>query len=268
MCIRPQYIYDRKNRKSHIVPCGKCFACLQNRAANWFFRLFYESKSWTYTYFITLTYDDEKVPYKGDYPTLFKKDVQDFMKRVRKVFKIKYYVVGEYGKITARPHYHAIIFTNKVLDDNFILSKWNNGHITSSMANARRLRYICKYHLNRGDKPNNVVNDSFNLMSKGIGISYVEIMKNYHNLSNSYVSYYEKRLPMPRYYKEKIYTKREREIIADSFSPSFEELDKKLREYKKKFPNSSYFKYILLKNEEKQRIFELNLKRKKFRNIL
>ena len=73
---------------------------------------------------------------------------------------------------------------------------------------------------------------------------------------------------MPRYYKEKIYTKREREIIADSFSPSFEELDKKLREYKKKFPNSSYFKYILLKNEEKQRIFELNLKRKKFRNIL
>ncbi len=72
---------------------------------------------------MTLTYDDEHLPI-NDYvdsdgvihgkPTLRKRDVQLFLKRLRKNYKydnhIKYFCCGEYGGKTFRPHYHLIIF--------------------------------------------------------------------------------------------------------------------------------------------------------------
>lgn len=72
--------------------------------------------------FITLTYSDENVPVGG---TLVKKDVQDFLKRLRRwlgSIRISYYLCGEYGDDAdnkfrsqyggniGRPHYHALIF--------------------------------------------------------------------------------------------------------------------------------------------------------------
>jgi len=48
--------------------------------------------------------------------SLIKRDVQLFVKRLRKdqdargLAKIRYYLVGEYGDQTKRPHYHAAIF--------------------------------------------------------------------------------------------------------------------------------------------------------------
>ncbi|ALS03454.1 VP4 [Gokushovirus WZ-2015a] len=74
-------------------------------------------------YFVTLTYDDFHVP-KAYYPdpvtgeahtsyTLCKRDFQLWMKRLRKKFsdyKIRFFACGEYGGLTKRPHYHAIVF--------------------------------------------------------------------------------------------------------------------------------------------------------------
>lgn len=60
--------------------------------------------------FATLTYDDEHLPEGG---TLVPKHTQDWLKRLRRQIeptKIRYYLVGEYGEKTGRPHYHAIIF--------------------------------------------------------------------------------------------------------------------------------------------------------------
>lgn len=60
--------------------------------------------------FITLTYEDEKLPKWG---SLKKRDFQLFMKKLRKKFphkKIRYYHCGEYGETTGRPHYHACLF--------------------------------------------------------------------------------------------------------------------------------------------------------------
>ncbi|AXL15150.1 replication initiator protein [Microviridae sp.] len=60
--------------------------------------------------FLTLTYDDDHLPYGG---TLVKSDFQKFMKRLRKKFsgeRIRYYHCGEYGEKGQRPHYHACIF--------------------------------------------------------------------------------------------------------------------------------------------------------------
>lgn len=60
--------------------------------------------------FATLTYDDDHVPEGG---TLVPKDMQDWIKRLRKAvspFKFRYYLVGEYGDESWRPHYHAALF--------------------------------------------------------------------------------------------------------------------------------------------------------------
>jgi len=62
--------------------------------------------------FVTLTYNDEKIPKVFGVPTLLKSDVQKFIKRVRNLYGegIKYYLCGEYGDENKRPHYHICLF--------------------------------------------------------------------------------------------------------------------------------------------------------------
>ena len=92
------------DKKLLLIPCGKCEACVQNKALEWTARLMKEAEEWKYTYFVTLTYDDNHVK------DLNKRDLQLFLKRFRKKtgFEMKYYITGEYGEMTFRPHYHAI----------------------------------------------------------------------------------------------------------------------------------------------------------------
>lgn len=56
--------------------------------------------------FVTLTYDDENCPTSLNYA-----DFQKFMKRLRKKFPgSRFFMCGEYGETTFRPHYHACLF--------------------------------------------------------------------------------------------------------------------------------------------------------------
>lgn len=60
--------------------------------------------------FVTLTYDDKHLPSDG---SVDPKHIQDWLKRFRKAvhpMKVRYFVVGEYGDESERPHYHAAIF--------------------------------------------------------------------------------------------------------------------------------------------------------------
>jgi hypothetical protein len=87
------------------VPCGKCVKCISKKRKEWAFRLNEESKDHATAYFITLTYDENHLPYlnqtTGEYPVrlkdditkyqetdymekiVYKKDVQDFIKQLR-----------------------------------------------------------------------------------------------------------------------------------------------------------------------------------------
>lgn len=100
-------------------PCGQCLPCRINKRRIWTGRLFLESLCYKDIYgsyrnsFFTLTYDDESMPVTlSGLPTLRKKHLQDFLKRLRKQlpFKIRYYIGAEYGPTTKRPHYHAVFF--------------------------------------------------------------------------------------------------------------------------------------------------------------
>lgn len=104
------------------LPCGNCPACNLARAREWSSRMalelpYYRPGS---VYFVTLTYDEMHVPWyipdDSDFPpvqTLRKRDIQLLIKRIRKTLpprSFRYYVVGEYGPKTLRPHYHAIFY--------------------------------------------------------------------------------------------------------------------------------------------------------------
>lgn len=64
--------------------------------------------------FCTLTYDDDHLPESNQTIGVLKPDdTKNWLKRLRKVNprgKLRYYLVGEYGDETSRPHYHAILF--------------------------------------------------------------------------------------------------------------------------------------------------------------
>lgn len=106
---------NRGQWKTVFLPCGQCIGCRLARSRDWAMRCVHESKLHDQNCYLTLTYDDDHVPYSkitGE-QTLVKKHLQDFMKRLRYYLgdiKIRFFACGEYGEITHRPHYHVILF--------------------------------------------------------------------------------------------------------------------------------------------------------------
>lgn len=218
MCISP---IIKKNKKiNHLskaheqttpVPCGKCAQCAKDKINSWYFRIQQEIRISSSVHFVTLTYDEEHVPTINGKKTLVKRDCQLFLKRLRKVEEhVRYYLVGEYGSNTHRPHYHAIMFNIK--DVRNIQKEWGNGFTFSPPLDKKgaEIRYVLKY-LNKEKKGKiKDVEPEFSLMSKGIGKNYLTPqMIKYHlqSVEKSYVTGKSgEKLPMPKYYKEKIYT--------------------------------------------------------------
>lgn len=143
---RKRRVYQ--GRKSFLVPCGKCLACKSRRKSQATFRMDCERRfghivkhkdgtssvvRHRNSFFITLTYADEFVPYSWEYcdrrtgecftllekqdkPVLFPLHLQNFFKRLRRYYDspCSYFAVGEYGDIanTYRPHFHIILYTD------------------------------------------------------------------------------------------------------------------------------------------------------------
>ena len=202
----------------HPLPCGKCPFCVQRKVHQWSFRLIQEEKLAFSSWFITLTYEDQNIPYSElGLQTLVKKDLQDFFKRLRKrnQRKLRYYAVGEYGSKTNRPHYHIILF-NAELDT--IQPSWDKGHVHYGEVNEASIQYTCKYLSKTKRVVNSPTNDrqrEFNLMSKGIGKNYLTPqMIQYHKNDLTERMCCTKpggqKIAMPRYYKDKLYTQEER----------------------------------------------------------
>lgn len=112
------------------VPCGQCIGCRLERSRQWAIRCIHEAQLHRDTggnCYITLTYDDKNLPYCVDeetgemLPTLVKRDMVLFLKRLRKMFgpKIRFFQCGEYGEENQRPHHHAILFNHEFKDQKF-----------------------------------------------------------------------------------------------------------------------------------------------------
>lgn len=123
--------------------------------------------------FITLTYDDEHLPYAR---SLVKEHLQKFFKKLRSRIeprKIRYYAVGEYGStcsqhqiencpvcgVIQRPHYHAIVFGfdfpdkkdigtregNVVYESELLHSLWPQGFHEIGNVSFESCAYVARY---------------------------------------------------------------------------------------------------------------------------
>lgn len=233
LCHCPVTICDPSIKSKRVritVPCGKCGACITNKRQDWAIRLQLESKYQVSAYFITLTYSDKNLTYadipdengeiQTTIPTLVKKDVQDFMKRLRKGLKekIRYFAVGEYGEVTWRPHYHLLLFglahTGLHLHK-LLLDKWNKGLIDIGNVTPASIMYCTGYIVQKADFTSEIIQKPFALMSQGLGSQYVEKHKDKHqrDLQRNYmVLEGGKKTRIPRYFRKKLYSKPTRDL--------------------------------------------------------
>lgn len=210
------------------VPCGKCFVCLQKKSTDWSTRLSKEIHTSLITFFCTLTYNDDNVPLTSlGNKTLRKRDIQLFNKRLRIKFKrlydIKYrfFICGEYGPRTCRPHYHGLFFFNSKVSSNTFRRLcedcWSNGFIQVEKADANASNYVSKYvtkfvQLNVYDKE---LEPTFGLQSRrpGIGFAWCENseVKNFFRESKqTFTRVNGYKVPLPRYFKDKLFNESER----------------------------------------------------------
>lgn len=273
MCISPflKKIVRMKNTDFQYmkVDCGKCQECLKRKAQQWAFR-FNEQMKQCNVYkplFLTLTYEDKYLAYiNDDRPTLVKSDLQGFIKRLRQnerrkgnKLKLIYYGVGEYGGLNERPHYHVLLLNCS--DERSITDAWYYGNIHFGTVEPASIAYVLKY----AQKKITIINDErfkeFAVMSKKIGISYIEnnlnIDYNKKNLKPFLTTEGGIKIPMPRYYKEKIFSKNERNRMNEKAASFYEEKNiKELERLKKK--NIDPYKYEL----EKKRDYILKVEEK------
>lgn len=217
MCISPLTLKNEyrtiSGETTRVVPCGRCHICYRRRANGWTFRLYEELKQSQTAFFLTLTYDEKTVPItKNGKMTVVKKDLQNYIKRLRKEHpkvpyikkngktgyksNIKYYAVGEYGSQFIRPHYHIIMLN---VDPDYVkkgslLTHWTYvensircpiGIVDIGTVTMPSIRYVTSYIMSGHWVPDDIVNietgeiyqddrnPHFAIMSKGIGINHL-----------------------------------------------------------------------------------------------
>lgn len=174
--------------------------------------------------------------------------LQKFIKRVRKSNlskKIKYYGVSEYGDETFRPHYHVILMGIDLISfvgienweliqmgklqldgkDPIHIKDWQLGHVTIGKLSAASCAYTLKY-VSKGRKIPQYIGDDRqkekSLMSKGIGLGYItpQTIKMHNNdiMRQYLVTFDSKKIPIPRYLKERLYDHLERQYVAELFA--------------------------------------------------
>lgn len=180
-------------------------------------RMMHEIDTDDYCGFITLTYDNENLPFTAKKPDgiLVPTDLQGFWKRLRinlkragKDTKIRFYACGEYGDENNRPHYHAICWgVHPANDRKLVHDSWGKGRTSLDLAEADSIQYVAGYvakklgfnnaeHRQGYPRP-------FQVASNGIGLDWLK--KNWTEvLYEAALSFRGRKIPVPRYYREKL----------------------------------------------------------------
>lgn len=149
------------------VPCGTCLGCRSDYARDWTVRCMNEFQLHDSSYFVTLTYDDEHLPFNHLEPSLCPPHVVKFFKRLRKHQSVRFFLCGEYGERTGRPHYHAIIFGLELTDlvfhsqrngntlyrSEFLTSVWKLGDVVVGAVTPESISYTAGYCLKKLIRP-------------------------------------------------------------------------------------------------------------------
>jgi len=269
--------------------CGQCLPCRINRRRVWTHRIMLEAALHADNAFITLTYSDEHLPIDGN---VHVGEMQRWLKRLRKELapaKIRYFLVGEYGEISQRPHYHAMVFgypgclngvTSKkekcCTSCDLIRRTWPFGHVYLGTVTRESAQYISGYTAKGWTNPNNPAlqnrSPEFARMSlrPGIGADITweiasAILPHLDETQDvpSILRHGKSILPLGRYLTKLLRARCGRDTSTPKVK--LDEMEAKLlplRQYA--FTNSKSFKTTILEENEGQRInVEAREKRKR-----
>ena len=142
--------------------CGQCMPCRINKRREWAHRIMLEASLHVDSSFITLTYK----PGDNCPKSLVPSHARDWLKRIRKAtepVKLRYFLVGEYGDSSWRPHYHIALFSYPACRFGFtrytrtkgaseccdrcklVQSTWSNGNIYIGRLEPESAAYIAGY---------------------------------------------------------------------------------------------------------------------------
>lgn len=261
MCDDPIYVDNPKRGCLPFkipLPCGRCAPCKMRKIRQWSFRLKKQDELALCSYFVTLTYDTSTVPISNaGRMTLSKRDVQLFLKRFRKLSgldNIKYYLCGEYGTKNWRPHYHAIIYMPSYVDqitfDKQLTKAWGLGSTHIGNVTGDSIAYTLKYMEKPKRVPAYKTDDrikEFSLKSKGLGSNYLTsntIKHHTENLDKNYVVSDGYKIPMPKYYRDKLLTDDQKAIQRDIINSSVAASEAtKQEEFYLLYPDGDYSLY-------------------------
>lgn len=279
------------------IPCGHCIGCRLDYSRRWADRLMLEMKYHQNNYFVTLTYDDSHVPviYTSDNDkdvrlTLDKRDVQLFLKRLRKTqdTKIRYYLSGEYGEGTFRPHYHAIIFGLKVDDLKFykknergdklyvsesLMKIWGKGLVIVGEANWDTAAYTARYVVGKQTGSAEMkyylgIEPPFSLMSRnpGIGKQYFTDNPDILEREKIYISTKDggHEIAIPRYFKKLAESDPIGAVAVENLKEKHKQIAKNRNQIKQSLTNLDYLQILTLEEKTKKQKTKI-LNRKKIK---
>lgn len=144
-----------------LLPCKQCWGCRLDSSRQWAIRGLNEAQMHgDQNAFLTLTYKPESLPLGAG---LNHRHYQLFQKRLRyylPTHPTRYYMCGEYGERTNRPHYHSILFGydfpdkkyHATTDTGFRLYRsqalddiWQLGGCTIGAVNFQTVAYVARY---------------------------------------------------------------------------------------------------------------------------
>ena len=171
--------------EAQLLPCGHCAGCKLSASSSWANRMEMELPYHENAWFLTLTYDNEHVPWSYNSGlgvdmgtgevivenlTLNYEDMQGFWKRLRRNIdyhkrgdskNMMYFQCGEYGGKTHRPHYHAIVYDLPIKPEelkeykrkngaiyynvDWITKIWGMGHVVIAPAEWKAMAYTARY---------------------------------------------------------------------------------------------------------------------------
>lgn len=203
------------------IGCGKCVGCFLDKSREWAVRISCEASEYPEesNWFATLTYanagdalrrptfnDDDAMVLDKTHPTLWFKSIREGYNRYfgdmpdfNADVGLRYYLAGEYGDHSYRPHYHVCMLNfplpdveligrtatgNQLFRSPYLDRKWQRGHITLGRLTYKSAAYAARYCMKKANGLTSAQYESIGLepeytvMSRRPGIGYHYINEN------------------------------------------------------------------------------------------
>lgn len=188
-------------------PCGKCRACnLRKVNEKMLCSVFAAHEYRTKGQFLTLTYNDEHLPYG-----LQHSDFAGFMKRLRRIdgrSDVKMFVAGEYGAENGREHWHVLFYNHRYKIED-IEKAWRDprthepmGFVKDGTLTPESMKYVSGYVNKKGYDPGTGKRPPYGRSSCGLpdGLTPQEVVK---FCQTGKVDYNGRKFSMPRNWRRR-----------------------------------------------------------------